>query len=233
MSVFSYLIGDEKAGVGVLIDPAFETKRILEIVEKNKVKVLYIINTHGHPDHIAGNAEIKDATGAKICMHKEDADLPESFHQKMVSRFVGGKTTPKPDILLKHGDILSVGENDLFVIHTPGHTKGSICLYIKGNLFTGDTLFVGSEGRTDLPAGSPEDMLNTLHKKLFKLPGNTRVWPGHNYGLSEFSTIEMERARILNSVPLSEMEKIKNKDPYNRRNRKKGFFSNFIKRKGF
>ncbi|GAG19836.1 unnamed protein product, partial [marine sediment metagenome] len=101
--------------------------------------------------------------------------------------------SPRPDILLKDGDVINIGENILKVIHTPGHTIGSICLYTDGNIFTGDTLFVGSVGRTDLPGGSIKQLLKSIHEKIYSLPGNATVWPGHDYGPLPHSTVEHEK----------------------------------------
>ena len=109
------------------------------------------------------------------------------------TRMLGGEKSPRPDRLLKDGDIINIGRTKLTVIHTPGHTKGSICLYTPGHLFTGDTLFVGGVGRTDLPGGSMSQMLKSIHEKLYTLPGDTHVWPGHDYGLSPSSTISREK----------------------------------------
>jgi glyoxylase-like metal-dependent hydrolase (beta-lactamase superfamily II) len=105
---------------------------------------------------------------------------------------MGGKGSPKPSRLLEDNDIIEIGNSTLRVIHTPGHTPGSICLYGDGNLFTGDTLFVGAVGRTDLPGGSARQLLSSIREKLYTLPPETRVWPGHDYGEAPISSIERE-----------------------------------------
>ncbi len=193
MATFCYMIGDDSTKTCALIDPAFETQRILSEVGTAGYKVTYVINTHGHSDHSAGNASIISATGAKLLIHRADAKKLSGFSSSAFSRLLGGKGSPKPDILLKDKDVIEIGKSFLTVIHTPGHTEGGICLYSPGHIFTGDTLFVGAVGRTDLPGGSMKQLLQSIHEKIFSLPGNTRVWPGHDYGPFPYSTIDNER----------------------------------------
>ena len=192
MLTFCYLVGDERSKTCSLIDPAFDTKKILAEVKESGYEVTHIINTHGHSDHTAGNAALKAATGGKLLIHEQDAGRLEKIIHRMFSRLLGGKGSPKPDRILKDGDVIQIGETTLTVIHTPGHTKGSICLYAEGHIFTGDTLFVGSVGRTDLPGGSIKQLLESLQEKVYTLPGKTTVWPGHDYGPSTHSTIDHE-----------------------------------------
>ena len=194
MVTFCYLVGDEVSKTCALIDPAFETERILAEAERLKYQVTLIINTHGHSDHTAGNAAIKTATNAKLLIHQQDAkSLGRVFH-KTFTRILGGKGSPVPDVLLKDNDKIQVGSGlNLQVIHTPGHTPGSICLYTDGHLFTGDTLFVGAVGRTDLPGGSLKQLLTSIREKIYTLPGSTIVWPGHDYGPYPSSTVEKEK----------------------------------------
>ena len=193
MATFCYLVGDGASKTCALIDPAFDTKKILDEVEKGGYEVTHIINTHCHSDHSAGNAAIMAATGAKLLIHELDAERLDKVLNRAFSRLLGGKGSPRPDILLKDGDVIKIGENILKVIHTPGHTIGSICLYTDGSIFTGDTLFVGSVGRTDLPGGSIKQLLRSIHEKIYSLPGKTTVWPGHDYGPLPHSTIEHEK----------------------------------------
>ena len=192
MSLFSYLVCDSHSKTCALIDPAFDVEKILSEVENVGYVVTYIINTHGHADHITGNASIKDATRAKLLIHELDAFRLRKLFNRIFSRLLGGKGSPEADILLKDGDVIEIGETTLKVIHTPGHTEGSICLYAEGHLFTGDTLFVGSVGRTDLSGGSSKILLRSIRERIFSLPIKTLVWPGHNYGSSPYSTIEQE-----------------------------------------
>lgn len=192
-SVFSYLVGDEESQEGIFIDPADETKRLLSEAKSYGInRIKYVVNTHSHVDHIMGNAEMVKRTGAKIIIHEEDAPdlvrtpsyLLEMFH-----------ATPSPpaDILVKEGEIIQVGNVKIRVIHTPGHSPGGMSLYVDGMVFTGDTLFVGSVGRTDFPGSSWEVLEASIRNKLFVLPGETVVFPGHHYGMTPTSTIQYER----------------------------------------
>ena len=193
MANFCYLIGDEATKTCALIDPAFETDRILREVESEGFQVTHIINTHGHSDHTAGNQAIKAATGAKLLIHELDANKLGKVVHKTFSRMLGGKGSPRPDIMLQDNDLIQIGESGLTVLHTPGHTPGGICIYSGNHIFTGDTLFVGAVGRTDLPGGSLKQLLASIQKKIYTLPGETIVWPGHDYGSHPFSTVEQEK----------------------------------------
>ncbi|MGB9498266.1 MAG: MBL fold metallo-hydrolase [Dissulfuribacterales bacterium] len=193
MANFCYMVGDETTQTCAVIDPAFDPQKILSKVKEAGFNITHVINTHGHSDHTAGNAAIIEATGAQLCIHKADADQVTRLLTRLLSRFMGGKGSPKPSRLLDDNDIINIGETELKVIHTPGHTPGSICIYADGHIFTGDTLFVGAVGRTDLPGGSFKQLLSSVHEKIYILPGETIVWPGHDYGPSPSSTIETEK----------------------------------------
>jgi len=194
MANFCYLVGDEASKTCALIDPAFETDRIIAEADRLGYRVTHIINTHGHSDHTAGNEAIKAATSAKLLIHELDANRLGKVAHKTFSRILGGKGSPVPDVLLKDNDLIQIGDGtDLRVIHTPGHTPGGMCLYADGHIFTGDTLFVGAVGRTDLPGGSSKQLLISIKEKIYTLPGSTIVWPGHDYGPYPSSTIEQER----------------------------------------
>ena len=194
MANFCYLVGDETLKTCALIDPAFETDRILAAAGDLGYRVTHIINTHGHSDHTAGNEAIKTATGAKLLIHAVDANRLGKVVHKTFSRILGGKGSPAPDVLLNDNDLIQIGDStNLRAIHTPGHTPGSICLYSDGHIFTGDTLFVGAVGRTDLPGGSSKQLLTSIQEKIYTLPGSTIVWPGHDYGPYPSSTIEQEK----------------------------------------
>jgi len=193
MAVFCYLIGDESTKTCALIDPAFETDRILSEAQRLQYRITHIINTHGHSDHTAGNRALKAATEAKLLIHELDADRLETVMHKTFSRILGGKGSPRPDGLLRNDDLIRIGETSLKVIHTPGHTPGSICLYADGHLFSGDTLFVGAVGRIDLPGGSRLQLRMSFREKIFTLPADTIVWPGHDYGPAPKSTIGHEK----------------------------------------
>lgn len=193
MAVFCYLIGDENTQTCALIDPAFDTDRILAEAKRLQCRVTHIINTHGHSDHTAGNRTIKAATGARLLIHALDADRLGKMIHTTFSRILGGRGSPRPDVMLQHDDIIRIGATQLRVLHTPGHTPGSICLYSDGHLFTGDTLFVGAVGRIDLPGGSRLQMRMSFRERIFTLPSETVVWPGHDYGPAPTSTIGHEQ----------------------------------------
>ena len=177
----SYLIGDETNGQAFVIDPSAEVDAILDAARESGLSIRYVLNTHGHSDHTAGNAELRARTGAKVLIHQADADR-----------------VPDADRFLNEEKVLRVGGIPLDILHTPGHTPGSICLYSPGNLFTGDTLFVGDSGRTDLPGGD-RPVLGASLRKLMTLPDDTVVWPGHDYGPTPSSTIGWEKRNNVNA----------------------------------
>ncbi|MEK7374384.1 MAG: MBL fold metallo-hydrolase [Thermodesulfobacteriota bacterium] len=192
MAVFAYLVGDEVSGDALVIDPAADTDGIIAAAEKNKVRIKYIVNTHGHVDHIGGNLDIRKATGAGIIIHEDDAEMLVATPATMLRMF-GAKPSPPADRTVRDGDLIEVGTIRLQVIHTPGHSPGSIVLHVDGYAFTGDTLFVEAVGRTDLPGGSEEVMFDSIQRKLCPLPDETVVLPGHNYGSTPTSTIGHEK----------------------------------------
>jgi glyoxylase-like metal-dependent hydrolase (beta-lactamase superfamily II) len=192
MAVFSYLVGDESSGEALVIDPAADMEGIINLAKKHNVRISAIVNTHGHVDHIGGNADMKKLTGADIIIHKDDADM--LIHTPLeLLRMFGAKQSPPADRTVLDGDIIQAGEIKLRVIHTPGHSPGSMVLLMEGYAFTGDTLFVEAVGRTDLPGGSWEIMFDSIKRKLLPLPDETVVFPGHNYGRSTSSTIGHEK----------------------------------------
>jgi len=192
MAIFAYIVGDEASGEALVIDPAANVDGLISEAQKKGFTIKYIVNTHGHVDHISGNQDMKKKTGAQIIIHEADADMLVST-PSMVLRMFGAKPSPPADITVKEGDTISVGKVTLRVIHTPGHTPGGMSLYMDGYVFTGDTLFVGGVGRTDLPGGSWSVMSSSIREKLLSLPDDTVVLPGHNYGPSPTSTIARER----------------------------------------
>lgn len=165
----------------VLMDPGDEPSRILGLVEQEKVQVVHIINTHGHVDHIGANKAVKEATAASILIHELDA--PALIDpRRSLSLYTGGREAgPPADRLLQEGDTIQVGSITLHVLHTPGHTPGGISLYepTAEVVFTGDTLFAGSIGRTDFPGGSYQEIIRSIKEKLLVLPPATIVYPGH------------------------------------------------------
>jgi len=194
MAVFAYLVADGEGGDGLVIDPAGDVDDIIAVARKNRNTIKYIVNTHGHVDHMSGNAEMKEKTGASIIIHKEDALMLTST-PAMYLRMFGAKPSPPADILVTEGDFITVGKVSLRVIHTPGHSPGGIALFTDGVVFTGDTLFVEGVGRTDLPGASWSVMLNSIQDKLLTLPEETKLYPGHNYGRTPTSTIGNEKRR--------------------------------------
>ncbi|MFH0811463.1 MAG: MBL fold metallo-hydrolase [Pseudomonadota bacterium] len=191
-SVFCYLVACPKTKEALVIDPAGGIDRILNEAEKEGFRILKIVNTHGHVDHIMGNSEMKGKTNAPIFIHEGDAGALVKTSPHTLLMF-NAQASPPADVTVRDGDTITVGEGEIRVIHTPGHTPGSICLYLKGYVFTGDTLFVGGVGRTDLPGGSWPQLYNSIIQKLFSLPEETVVFPGHNYGYRPTSTIGDEK----------------------------------------
>lgn len=175
LSTNCYIAGCEETKEAVIIDPGLETEneaeRIFWFIKQNGFHIKYIINTHGHPDHISGNSFIKKATAAPILIHES--------HSGSV----------KADQKLHDGDVIHVGNFNLAILHTPGHTKGGICLVGDNIVFTGDTLFAGSIGRTDFPGGSFEEIIRSIKTKLLCLPDSFKVYPGHE----SFTTIGDEK----------------------------------------
>ena len=174
-----YIIGCENSGLGAVIDPGDDAERILQEVEAMKIKVVQIINTHGHADHIHGNRQVKEATGADIYIHREDADMLTIPRENLSVYFGPAVDSPPADCFLEEGKIHQLGELKFKVLHIPGHSRGSVCLLRNNKAFVGDTLFAGSIGRTDFPYGSYETLTNGIKEKLFKLNDSTEVFPGH------------------------------------------------------
>jgi len=166
---FSYVIADEASKEAVVVDPSYNVEAIIKLLKDHDFNVKYVIDTHSHGDHTAGNQDITSVFGAKVVAHK-------------LARVNKG-------VSVEDGDVLTVGKITIKVIHTPGHTPDSICLLIDGKILTGDTLFIGECGRTDMPGGSPEEMYHSLFDKLMKLDDRVEVYPGHDYGSQPHSTI--------------------------------------------
>jgi len=162
MKNFVYLLADDSSRDAIAIDSGWETKPIVGLANNEGMTVRFVVATHNHFDHTSTVQELAQKLGAKVVAHKNS---PVTH-----------------DVSVIDGDTLKIGSKGIQVIYTPGHTEDSICLYDGKNLFTGDTLFIGNCGRTDLPGGSPKKMFNSLHEVILKLPPDTVIYPGHDYG---------------------------------------------------
>ena len=194
MAVFSYLIWCPRTREALLIDPGGNEDELAERIREKGLELKYIVNTHGHGDHTCGNGRLKGLTGAKIVMHPLDDEFFNSPAGQRRAMEWGFEPSPPADVPVNDQDKISVGDVSLMVIHTPGHSPGGICLLGEGNVFTGDTLFVGGIGRTDFPGSSHETFMRSIRERLLPLPPETVVWPGHDYGDHPYSTIGREIA---------------------------------------
>jgi hydroxyacylglutathione hydrolase len=208
-----HIVGDPQTREAIVIDPGDDAARILEVIERHQLKVAAIVVTHTHIDHVIGLRRVHQATGAPVYVHADDLDLYRMLDAQ--ASWLGWKSPEKVQIdqLVREGDVIRWGPYEAQILHTPGHTPGSICLYMPsdmpvaaednataggaksgergtGQLFAGDTLFAGSIGRTDLWGGSFEGIIRSLKGKLLELPDDTVVYPGHG----ESTTIGRERA---------------------------------------
>jgi glyoxylase-like metal-dependent hydrolase (beta-lactamase superfamily II) len=172
MKNFAYLLYCPATGEGLAVDPSFAAEDLLAEIARRGVRLKLLVNTHGHRDHVAGNPAVLKATGAVLAAHP--------------------LAVAEAELALEEGARLTVGESAVEILHTPGHTPGDITLHPPGALLTGDTLFVTKVGRADLPGSDPEALYRSL-RRLADFPGDTRVYPGHDYGPRPVSTIAFER----------------------------------------
>ncbi|MEJ2183929.1 MAG: MBL fold metallo-hydrolase [Nitrospirota bacterium] len=184
----AYVVADREGGSAMVVDPGDEPDRVLELTEG--FAVTHIVLTHAHFDHVGAVAEVKEATGAAVALHEAEREVYEAARDQGAFWGYAIPPLPDPDIFLKDGDALKVGSLTMEVLHTPGHSPGSISLKVDGAVLTGDTLFAGSVGRTDFPGGSLEMMASSF-RRLMALPDETVVLPGHGPG----STIGQEKTR--------------------------------------
>jgi glyoxylase-like metal-dependent hydrolase (beta-lactamase superfamily II) len=180
MGVNCYIVGCEETREVAVIDPGGNARAILNMLKENDLKAVYIINTHGHIDHIGANKGVKDATGAQILIHEADAKMLVNSASNLSFLMGSGVTSPAADRLLKDGDKIKIGNTvELDVIHTPGHSPGGVCLKTDDIIFVGDTLFQGSIGRTDFPGGSYNQLIQNIKNKLLCYDDDVIAYPGH------------------------------------------------------
>jgi len=177
MQNFTYVLEDDDTNEGIVLDPSWDLDQVQQVITRNDLKIKFIVNTHHHFDHTLGNEALAKSTGAKIVQH-EASELQN-------------------DIAVKDGDVINFGNSELRVLHTPGHSKDSICLVGDGKIFSGDTLFVGNCGRIDLPGGSAKELYHSLLDVLYSLDDSLTLYSGHNYGPSVTSTIGKEKTTNL------------------------------------
>ncbi len=193
LQVFCYLVACPESGEALLIDPGGPAPGLSARLKKEGWRLRWIVNTHGHADHTAATEDWAAATGAQIVLHHLDWEFFSTPEMQEAARAEGFPPLTRVDLLVGDGHRLPLGRQQALILHTPGHTPGSICLYFPGHLFTGDTLFVGAAGRTDLPGGSLDRLIQSLQEKIMPLPDDTIVWPGHDYGETPTSTLGQEK----------------------------------------
>jgi len=174
-----FIFGCKKTREAVVIDPGGDADKILLSLADSELEVKYIINTHGHFDHVCGNGKMKDATGADILIHPLDAPMLGMLSSNAAVFGISVENSPPCDQTIEEGETISFGNISLKVIHTPGHTPGGISLYTDGIVFVGDTLFAGSIGRTDFPGGDYDTLISSIKTKLFDMEDDMRVLSGH------------------------------------------------------
>lgn len=193
LGVNCFILGDKQSKEGVVVDPGADCEMILESVARFGIKVTYVINTHGHFDHVGCNRQLKEQTGAELLIHQGDQALLSMASRSAQKYGLKVEDSPVPSRYLTDGMTLEFGRRCIEVLHTPGHTQGGCCLYLANEklLISGDTLFAESVGRTDLPGGDHDQLISSIKTKLMPLPDETIVWPGHGPS----STIGTERRR--------------------------------------
>ncbi|HHY77067.1 MAG TPA: MBL fold metallo-hydrolase [Clostridiales bacterium] len=174
-----YIIWDGESRKAAVIDPGGDFEELKMFIENNGLNVEYIILTHGHGDHIGAVSEVKKYYNAQILIHEDDYEMLKKSEKNYSSQMGYKKVEIEADKKLNHGEIIRVGNVSLEVIHTPGHTRGSICIKCENKIFSGDTLFAGSIGRTDLEGGSFEQIIASINEKLLVFSDDTEVYPGH------------------------------------------------------
>lgn len=174
-----YILGDEQSKKSAVIDPGDESERILEVLEKRKLICEHILLTHAHVDHVSGIKGVVEATGAKVYIHKDDALMLKAAPVQAIAFGMKPFMPPKIEKYLEDGESIEIGNLKVKVMHTPGHSSGGICFLVENCIFVGDTIFQGSIGRTDLPGGNYDELINSVESKIFTLPDETIIYPGH------------------------------------------------------
>jgi hydroxyacylglutathione hydrolase len=193
LEVLTYLVACPESREALVLDPGGPAPLLQERVAQEGWRLRWIVNTHGHADHIAGNDLWAARTGAPVVMHRLDWEFFRRPEMQAQARAEGFPPLSRVDLPVEDGHLLPLGNWQAQVLHTPGHTPGAFCLYFPGHLFTGDTLFVEAAGRTDLPGGSLDQLIHSLEEKIMPLPDDTRIWPGHDYGGAAASTLGEEK----------------------------------------
>jgi len=179
MGANCYLVSCEKTKKEAVIDPGSGSQMLSKWIKEHDVEITRIILTHGHYDHIGAVEDLRREFQAKVAIHQDDAEMLNNSRKNLASFMGWDFTIPPADILLEDNQVIEIGEKKLQVLHTPGHSPGSICLLLEDGLISGDTLFEGSVGRTDFPGGDMRKLLKSIHQKLMVLNDNTKVYPGH------------------------------------------------------
>lgn len=174
-----YLVYSENDKAAIIVDPGGDVDDLVNAIDKNNLDLKFIVLTHGHGDHIGAATALKDRYKVDVLIHEDDAEMLESGEINLSTKMAMGSVELKADRILKEGETIVFGDLEAKVIHTPGHTKGGICLLIENSLITGDTLFKGSIGRSDLYGGDFEALISSIKNKLLELPDETIVYPGH------------------------------------------------------
>jgi hydroxyacylglutathione hydrolase len=189
MMNFVYLIGCPETREAAVIDPAWDVPSILDLAGKSDLRITRILLTHGHPDHMNGLESLLEATDAKVSLHALETEYMKEVAAffSMPVGFMGDRASNFQAV--SDGDTIAVGKLQVEVLHTPGHTPGSQCFLVDGNLVSGDTLFVNACGRVDMPGGDPEAMWHSLTRRLAALDDQTLLYPGHNYGTRPTATM--------------------------------------------
>ncbi len=181
LAVNCFILGCEDTHEGVVVDAGGDADRVIAAAERYNLKIGQVITTHGHFDHVGANQAVVEHFGARLLIHAADAPMLERAGDIARTYGLQGNNSPQPDMFLADGMEIGFGTHRMRVLHTPGHTQGGCCLYLEAEkkIITGDTLFADSIGRTDLPGGSHEQLLESIRGKLFTLPDDVTAYPGH------------------------------------------------------